>query len=238
KDTDCNTLLYFKSHHPYNLKHNLPLGPFLCRKMNSSTLDTYQQAAGELEIALGNRGYPWHMIHKAQVKADACVRWDLLVPRSKIPQKCITCSFEFTPQTMEGRQIINRYWGIVSHIAGCDLPPLIGFRRTRNLKYFPVHATETASYHVPNRSTILKSNGFTNCATRNVIYLTQRTCQLIYIGATTRPVKIRILEHGYRIRGKIREAPLVEHLIEQNHTCDDFRFFCCKEPIFNSLHGC
>ena len=78
-----------------------------------------------------------------------------------------------------------------------------------------------------------QQRGFTNCNTANVIYCLKCPCDLLYIGMTTRKVKIRIGEHRSNIRCKKTNTRLLVHFLELSHTPNDLRW-TVLESLSNS----
>lgn len=54
------------------------------------------------------------------------------------------------------------------------------------------------------------------------MYLVMCACPLLYIGKTSRSLRIRLLEHQSRIRLEVTEAPMVEHFLTSGHKEDEF----------------
>ena len=118
-------------------------------------------------------------------------------------------------------------------------PPLIAFRRPRNLRDLLVRATlTTTTYEPPGnypcgvprcktcpilRATdefsshttgkVFKVNFRASCKSSNVIYLiTCRRCGLQYVGETGQPLHMRINGHRYDIaHRRTEESPVAEH---------------------------
>ena len=69
---------------------------------------------------------------------------------------------------------------------------------------------------------------YSNCRTKNVIYLCKCSCPKWYVGKTTRQIRTRILEHKSRIRNNVMEAPMTKHLIDAGHSEEDLQFLVIK----------
>ena len=130
-----------------------------------------------------------------------------------------------------------------------SLPPLIAFRRPRNLRDILVRATLTAkTYESPgNRSCgaarcktcpiLMATDEFTShktgqvfkmkfaasCKSSNVVYLiTCRRCGQQYVGETGQPLHRRINGHRSCItQRKTEESPVAEHFNGVGHTLAD-----------------
>ena len=61
--------------------------------------------------------------------------------------------------------------------------------------------------------------GHTNCNTQRVIYLLTCPCDLMYIGMTTRKIKIRIGEHRSNIRCHKNNTKMTIHFLEKGPQC-------------------
>ena len=103
-----------------------------------------------------------------------------------------------------------------------DMAPVVG--------HFP--CGNCAVCHLTSKSKEVKfvsgfiwhQRSFTNCNTPNVIYCIRCPCDLLYIGMTTRKVKVRIGEHRSNIRCKKSNTRLLAHFLESNHTPNDCRW--------------
>ncbi|KAJ1172432.1 hypothetical protein NDU88_004279 [Pleurodeles waltl] len=69
KPTDCNTLLQFQSFHPRSLRENLPVGQFLRLRRNCTELTDYKKHAQQVTNKLRARGYPDHLLRRADKRA-------------------------------------------------------------------------------------------------------------------------------------------------------------------------
>ena len=72
-----------------------------------------------------------------------------------------------------------------------------------------------------------------NCNSTNVIYMIQCPCKLLYIGMTTRKVKLRISEHRSNIRCGQASTKMASHFINCGHSADDL-FWSVIEKCSNS----
>lgn len=135
KSTDQNTLLHFNSNHPWHLKTNLPYGQFLRMQHNCTDESTFQYESKTLAKQLSDWGYPSKIIDSAWKRASQRDTQQLLQNKQEtIPEKHITCAFQFNVHCVQIKWILNRFWHIVSHILGCQLTPLMGYRCARNIR--------------------------------------------------------------------------------------------------------
>ena len=65
---------------------------------------------------------------------------------------------------------------------------------------------------------------FSNCNTPNVVYRIKCPCNLLYVGMTSRKVKLRIIEHCSTIRCRKATTKLTTHFVEMNHTPNDLKW--------------
>lgn len=97
----------------------------------------------------------------------------------------------------------------------------------------------------PTKGNPIPIKGFHTCNSSNVIYSLKCPCGKIYIGQTTRPVKIRLNEHRSAIRKfnqekdkvqregtKWRETGVARHFSEASHNVSDLRW-----QIIEEIHG-
>ncbi|XP_060128613.1 uncharacterized protein LOC132591893 [Zootoca vivipara] len=254
KLTDCYSLLHYSSSHPSHLKRNLPYGQLIRLKRNATDKRDYRNAAHQLEKALVNRGYPNCIIQDAYRRVDGRNRKNLLETRSdsiknRKPSRLVM-GMDFTPLASHIRNIIYKHWHIVEDIPGCKDPPLLGLRKKGTLRNqlvkadclespsivtkghyrcgscnmcpYSLQVKEIKSEHM---QFTFKINSMTTCNSKNVVYCIRCPCNKLYIGSTTRALKVRIGEHRSRIRNKVMEAPLTPHFLQMKHSDSDLMFF-------------
>nr|XP_028578457.1 uncharacterized protein LOC114593837 [Podarcis muralis] len=257
KPTDRNSLLHASSFHAPHLLNNLPYGQYLRLKRNASFQHDYKIAAYQLTQSLLQRGYTSRTLTAAQDRAEVKNRKDLLaIKTSDKPREDRICtSLQFTPHTSSIKKLIYKHWHLLSNIPGCQKPPIIGLKRTKSLRNYLVKSDQltypeasTKGHYKCGSCNVCKYalqvkeftniqtgfkfqiEHFSNCNTKNSVYAWMCPCHKIYIGKSTRPIKLRINEHRSRIRNRVLEAPMVEHYIQQKHTEDDFVFFIIWKP--------
>jgi len=125
-------------------------------------------------------------------------------------------------------------------------PPLVSYRRERNLRDILVHSADASSSPTdagslpcgrPRRQTCKYINPqmslqgpesthnirdhFT-CQSENVVYcISCRLCNCLYIGETRRRLRERFSEHLRSIRNHSRGFPVAEHFNSASHSLDD-----------------
>ena len=130
-----------------------------------------------------------------------------------------------------------------------SLPPLIAFRRPKNLRDFLVRATLTTNNQEPpgNRpcgatgcktcpiltatdeftshttGLVYKMNFAASCKSSNIIYLiTCRRCGQQYVGETGQPLHRRVNNHRFNIaHRRTEESPVAEHFNGEGHALSD-----------------
>ena len=130
-------------------------------------------------------------------------------------------------------------------------PPLIAFRRQKNLRDFLVRATLTTNNQEPpgnhpcgatgctcktwpiltatdeltshTTGLVYKMNFATSCKSSNIIYLiTCRRCSEQYVGETGQPLHRRVNNHRFNIaHRRTEESPVAEHFNGDGHPLSD-----------------
>ncbi|XP_077163796.1 uncharacterized protein LOC143831932 [Paroedura picta] len=252
KPTDRNTLLHFNSFHPPHLIRNLPYGQFLRHKRINYYSSSYENASKELGKALEHRGYPPSIIKQAKTRVDAKERHDLLQYNKRVKDQKLTCAFDYSYFATNIRKILFKHWHLIRDLPGCENGLRLAWRRNHtigeliNKKQFN---TETSASNFPKgnykcgtcgvckyllpikeyRATgngfYVRINRFINCSSKNLVYCIICPCAQLYIGITSRPIRVRIQEHQSRLRHRITDAPMVTHFMEKGHKPEDLLFF-------------
>ncbi|XP_048344203.1 uncharacterized protein LOC125428333 [Sphaerodactylus townsendi] len=252
KPVEKNMALHYNSYHPKHLLNNLPYSQLIRIKRNSTTREVFQTEANRTLTNYSRRGYPQRILHRAMARIENQPRTQLLEYKKTSTQNRITWPINYTPNTMNLKKIINKYWHVLTHIPGCTMPPLVAFRRTDNLRQFLIRAdickterplppiighfkcghcslcnmslntTEIRDPQHDNR--FWKMSHFSTCNAKQCVYLIICPCKLSYVGMTTRFLKQRLYEHMSALRTKKEEAPLTKHFLEKQHTERDFKF--------------
>lgn len=163
----------------------------------------------------------------------------------------VNWALDYSPRAMSISHIVKRHWHLIADIVSCELPPLIGFRRTKSLRSILVHSEFSAPNHCDStaitghhkfgqcdicaltitvKQTAFPDKGFThtltsfsNCKTKFCVYLLECFCGKRYVGSTRWQLHVRVQEHISRIKQQVLEAPLVNHFISAKHEPTDFR---------------
>lgn len=72
-------------------------------------------------------------------------------------------------------------------------------------------------------------NVFTNCKTKDIIYLLICLLKLGYVGETSHSLATRLTEHRSAIRTKKFSAPSVQHYVDLNHTPEDINWIILEK---------
>lgn len=171
--------------------------------------------------------------------------------RSELVPTRVNWALDYSPRSMAISNIVRKYWHLISDTSGCELPPMIGYHKTKSLRSILAHSNVTSNIksdlititghhkcgqcnicslttsskeiHFPDKGFSHKLTSFSNCKTRICVYLLECFCGKRYIGSTRCQLHVRIQEHISRIKHHVHEAPLVQHFISQQHEPSDFR---------------
>ncbi|XP_029474481.1 uncharacterized protein LOC115100255 [Rhinatrema bivittatum] len=256
KPIDRNGLLHFNSFHPKHVRENIPVGQFFRVRRLCSDVLSFKTHAQDLQERFSARGYPTRIVKQAYKRARHINRDLLLQPKPKQNAPALVCVLPYSNRVGDLIEVVKNHWHLVSGFMGMQDPPMFSFRRSRNLRDILVHSDlggsehwkDTAGGHYPctkcsvcklclslkdfshpvsGKKIFLKH--FTTCQTSSVVYVVQCPCGLLYVGKTSRMVRLRILEHCSRIRNVVETAPLVKHWREYNHKVEELRFFVLQK---------
>lgn len=88
-----------------------------------------------------DRGYPQTVVNKARTRADNMPRDLLLRDKQGSRDKHISWAIEFTPCSNNNHKIIIKHWHLLHEIPGCQLPPQVGFKQTKNIRNMIIRST-------------------------------------------------------------------------------------------------
>lgn len=108
------------------------------------------------------------------------------------------------------------------------LPPVTGHYTCGGCKACPL-TTNSRRIEV-GLPTPWEQQNHTTCNSSNVIYFIKCPCDLLYVGMTTRRVKIRILEQMSNIRCGRLTMKLTTHFIEMQHSENDLKWTVLDKP--------
>ena len=222
--------------------------------------DDYRRHRGRLKTQLRRRGYSGSFVEKELQKADGLNRDDLLSKRrqERESSKRVPLILTYSSLLPDVHSIVHKHIHVLYQSEKMsqifNQPPLVAFRRDRNLCDTLVHAktNKLVSCHhdrcedkcvfcdsissAPVHDTMQKSSfpvpANTNCRTRNVVYAIScaRCTQMVYVGETERQVRERMSEHMRDVRLR-REKPITCHF-DRTHSERDL-VFSIVEPVRN-----
>ncbi|CAJ0937392.1 unnamed protein product [Ranitomeya imitator] len=210
KPTATNTLLHASSSHRQSTINGITIGQHLRIKRICSSQDKFQIQARDLYCHFRERGYSHRQIRKGYKRACSTSRNDLLYRTSSKDKD----------DTQDLVEIVNKHWGILQSdpILKTILPdrPSITAKRSDNLRDLLVHShyspnedkrkgvgcqnhVKSKDFYNPQEGRSFKIRHRLTCASKGVIYHAQCPCNKVYIGMTTRELKIRTREHVHDI---------------------------------------
>ncbi|XP_056425064.1 uncharacterized protein LOC130366758 [Hyla sarda] len=226
KKTPVNAYLHASSH-PEHTLWAIPYGQYLRSKWICSTDQAFQKQAVDLSQRFLDREYRHRNIKKAYNKARNCSRSQLLQPSQHYisPRPTLTARRaknlnDMLVKSEYRSQTTKNMFGTKDPRRGCT----------------PCGQC-VACPNVERSTTFTDSSGNQTCkityqitrSTRFVIYYAICSCPKIYIGFTTRPVKIRVREHVRDIKA-VAAVTNLEDLkpgprhFQLQHDCDPSSF--------------
>ena len=139
KPTDKFQYLNFKSCHPFHQKSNLPYALALRIRRICSNIDDFKQHCTTLTQHLRMRGYKLGLIKDGIRKASAQAREELLQPKTDITDHNdrVIFSTTYNPIIPDLKRKLNELQPVLLSSERCKAifpkPPLLAFRRNRNL---------------------------------------------------------------------------------------------------------
>ena len=253
KPSDKQLYLTSTSCHPANTKKGLAYGLGLrIRRICEKEAD-YQRHRTDLKVQLRRRGYSGRMIESQLQKVDRLDRSELLKNKEREDKnaKRVPLVVTYSNLLPDVHGIIKKHMDVLYRSTRMkDIfqePPMVAFRRDKNLCDTLVHGKTNAALKSTNT---VCNTGCTNCEllsrdmvkdtsnsqqfqpaqdvtcrVRNVVYaiLCTRCQATVYVGETERELRERMTEHLRDIRLK-REKPINFHFGAQGHTNNDVAF--------------
>ena len=254
KKTDKHQFLSPKSCHPKHCTSSIPYSQAIRIKRICSTEKTLNNRLGELRKHLTARGYKHEKITEAFEKVKDVDRDALLQYKEKNNKSRIPFVVTYHPDLKNLSSIIRKNWNLIENDPTLKklfpTPPVMAYRRPKNIKDILVRATVNKTPSVPGGyqpcgrrncmccSAANTENTFTsyttkekytiynttNCKTKNSIYvLTCETCGLQYVGESETTFNKRLNNHrSYYTTNK--NCPLTRHLRAKGHPFEKVRF--------------
>ena len=148
KPTDTHSYLHYTSAHPKHCKEHGPFSQLLRIKRICSRTEDYEKHARNLEEFYLKRGYPLRILIKNRLKADSLLRSDLLKPSDKTNKDTnpIPLIVTYNPALPNLSETLRKHWKMLhtsAEMQHLSTPPMIAYRRSRNLKELLVKASLT-----------------------------------------------------------------------------------------------
>ena len=247
KPTDSHNYLLHSSSHPQHVKNAIPFSQFLrLRRLCSDDTD-FNNKCEEMCQFFKKRGYPDSAVTTGKHRAQEIDRETALQTSQNEETDRIPFTLTYHPQNLAIKNVILKNFKILNndpetkHIF--SLPPLISFKRDKNLGNFLVRSafkfnnkpgtftckrtrcktcpfiSNTVNISGPNRS--VKVTDHFTCISSNVIYcITCTLCKKIYIGETGRRLADRFREHLRDAEQNNTDAskPVARHFNLPNHS--------------------
>ena len=251
KPTDTNQYLHFKSAHPRHMKLSIPfsLAIRICRicskpEWRDSHLDN-------LRTSLVQRGYPENLVTNHIERAKSKDRQDLLSYKQETSQQHVPLVTTYSPYHPDFRKIVKSHFKILHKSPRCQKaipsPPVIAFRRSKNLRDMLVHtklsntqlapgffrcgstrgcnickfSTDTAQFKSNINSKTFEITNNITCKSRNILYLINcKRCHKQYVGETKTTLRLRFNNHLSTIRHN-SDYPVAIHFNSDQHTIND-----------------
>ena len=220
KPTDKFQYLNFASCHPYHQKANLPYSLALRIRRICSSIDDFKEHCKDLTVRLRRRGYKLGLIKDGLRKARALSREDLLYnqqqQQSHIDNRIIF-STVYNPRIPHLQQKLVELQPILHASERCkkifDKPPLIAYRRNRNLNDLLV------SRRLPPDTEIKRSD--VEQVDRNSVVCEE-------CGRSFDTPKGKLIHHRLMHQNKVVKKKMEEGF----HKCEDKRCHTCRKGTF------
>ena len=139
KPTDKNTTLMYSSHHPRNMVRALPYSQMLRAKRIVSTDEELEKSLTMMTARFRERGYPRKLLKMHRERVTKLDRTRALEgSRQEKHMSRIPFISTYTEKSKEIGNIIKHHWPILTKSLGgipeFSNPPLLSYRRARNLK--------------------------------------------------------------------------------------------------------
>lgn len=117
-----------------------------------------------------------------------------------------------------------------------SLPPPSGHYPCAHCACCPL-SSKIKSFINPSTNVEITLRSLTTCASEGVIYAIRCECPLIYVGKTSRCLRIRITEHKSSIKRKDIHSPLAIHCTQKGHMMHSLRFWAIEKVDRNPRGG-
>ena len=252
KDTDKHQYLQVSSNHPRKVKEAIPYGLGLRLKRICSDPKDFQTRKVELKNHLKKRGYKETQVNDQLKKVDELNREDLLKYKQKKQNDRVPLVLTYTDALPNIHRIVHRHLNTLHKSQEMQeifpQPPLVAFRRDKNLQDILVHKKHSNRFY--SKKNICENCGkncalckflitgdkfygsdgeeykilsYINCKTAGVIYFIRcKKCEkAVYVGQTGDTLYQRMLLDFSMIRTQKVET-VAKHFYTDGHTLNDF----------------
>lgn len=267
KPTDKHLYLHSQSSHPNYMKTSIPYGLGVRVKRICSEESAYKLQRNEIKKNLSNRGYSGSTVEHELQKVDKLSRSNLLTYRTnKSKTDRVPLVLTYSKGLPHVRQIIKKHMTMLYKSDKMkkvfDKPPILAFRRDKNLKDILVHKKHNSMYfkqpnkcepcgrncaicpYVRNTQFFGNYEGKTfgvknciNCTTANVVYaLFCKSCDcFIYVGETSDTLYQRHLLNLSLIRRQ-KPDPVALHFNSANHSVNDYEIVALEKICGDDIY--
>ncbi|CAJ0944436.1 unnamed protein product [Ranitomeya imitator] len=206
KETGVNALLHAKSAHPAHDIRAIPMGQFLRTRWICDQNDAFEHQAKDLTARFLQRGYRRDIDHNAHVMAKEIDQQSLMVPKRNnketdghdsslskiIPKQPLIIAKR--SKTLGDSLIHSQYVPPTSQFIFDSKDPKWGSYNCGSRKACQ-YMVKTNIFHDSMNAREYKILHYINRRTSMVIYQASCPCDLIYVGMTTRELRVHTLEH-------------------------------------------
>ena len=250
KPTDSHLYLMPSSCHPPHTFKGVPKGLATRTRRICSSTATFQEQSQLLKSNLCNRGYKARIVQTAIDEISNKDRKTLLRYKTRTESNRVPLVTTYHPVLKDLNNILRKNLPILHKNEKMAKvfkePPMVSFRRPRNLKDMVVrtrldnplplasfktchdnrcllckHSNETSNFSSTTTGRSYKILQSTSCKTNNCVYLiTCKVCQKQYVGETG-DLRRRINNHRSTIKTKKLREPVGEHFNLEGHKWED-----------------
>ncbi len=269
KPTDQHMYVTSKSCHPSSVKKAIPYGLGIRLRRICESEGEYRKQRSELKQQLRRRGYSSKFIERQLAWVDTLDRNDLLQQRKgkKKKNERTPLIITYTNKLPNLHNIVRKNMTILHQSERMqrvfEQPPIIAYRRDRNLGDILVHGKLNKILRNEDQPTCDKDIcgtcermsekkqvisadgkkvfnldfGHFGCKTRNVVYMLYcKICKKpVYVGETGRTLAERITEHMREIRLR-KGKPVAEHFNGNGHSMEQLEVYILERICDNAKY--
>ncbi len=256
KPTDSHAYLRYDSSHPRACKDNIPYAQFLRLRKICSDKKDYKEKAAEMGAFFINQGYPRRLVELKRRKAERVDRASLLEEKTPAVEKNDRIVFPvlYHPTNIKMTSTIKEnYKRLGRDDEVGDLftePPMVAFRRDRNLRDMLVHSRikrkdevgrtnacgrtrcKTCDHICEDEKVVGPKGVFYvkrkfNCKSAGVVYcIVCNRCGDLYVGETGRMLSERFREHRQDVIQDREGKEIASHFNRNGHCLEDMKVLC------------